>query len=122
MRSLMRRFVHPLLAGLCITTGAPRPAAARDPALAKARFLDAHLTVEKRVADLLARMTLDEKLAQLHGTWRPRDGVLVDAQQKFAPGNERARALLARGIGQISRASENEDARKNLGPRAMAEL
>jgi hypothetical protein len=34
----------------------------------------------------------------------------------------RARALLANGIGQISRASENEDARKNLGPRAMASM
>ena len=98
------------------------PAVARDPALAKARFLDARLPVDKRVADLLARMTLEEKIAQLHGTWRPRNGVLVDAELKFAPGNDKARALLANGIGQISRASENEDARKNLGPRAMAEF
>src|ERR1700754_2599487 len=93
MRSLMRRFVHPLLAGLCIAAGAPGPAAARDPALAKARFLDARLSVDKSVADLLARMTLDEKLAQLHGSWRPRDGVLVDAGLKFAAGNERPRAM-----------------------------
>jgi len=120
MSSLVRWLGCLLFTVVCIAVDSP--AVARDPALAKARFLDARLPVDKRVADLLARMTLDEKIAQLHGTWRPRDGVLVDAQLTFAPGNAKARALLANGIGEISRASENEDARKNLGPRAMAEL
>jgi beta-glucosidase len=120
----MSRPAH-LLAALCLIVlivAAGGPAAARDPALAKARFLDARLPVDARAADLLARMTLDEKIAQLHGYWRPKSGVLVDDALKFDAGNQRMRALLANGIGQISRVSENEDARKNLGPRAMAEV
>ena len=104
MCSLMRRLVPALLAGLCIAAGAPGPAAARDPALAKARFLDARLSVDKRVADLLARMTLDEKIAQLNGTWLREMAYWSTTRLKFAPGNERARALLANGLGEISRA------------------
>ena len=107
---------------LALVAGASRPAAARDASLAKARYLDPKLPMEKRVADLLARMTLDEKIAQLHGYWFPKSGVLVDDQLRPALGNDKARALLAHGLGEISRPSENEDRKKNLGPRQMAEL
>src|SRR5262249_13332505 len=43
-------------------------------------------------------------------------------QLRPALGNDKARALLAHGLGEISRPSENEDRKKNLGPRQEAEL
>ena len=119
----MKRPYGPLLiAFVSLLAGAPRPAVARDASLAKAKYLDPKLPSEKRVADLLARMTLEEKIAQLNGYWFPKSGVLVDDQLRPALGNEKARALLANGLGEISRPSENEDRKKNLGPRQMAEL
>ena len=107
---------------VAFVAGAPLPAAARDASLAKAKYLDPKLPVDKRVADLLARMTLEEKIAQLHGYWFPKSGVLVDDQLRPALLNDKAKALLANGLGEISRPSENEDRKKNLGPRQMAEL
>lgn len=53
--------------------------------------------LEERVRDLLARMTLEEKVAQLGSVW-VRD-LLEDG--KFSP--EKARKLLKNGIGQITR-------------------
>ena len=111
-----------LIAFVFLVAGAPGPAVARDASLAKAKYLDPKLPTEKRVADLLARMTLEEKIAQLNGYWFPKSGVLVDDQLRPALGNDKARALLANGLGEISRPSENEDRKKNLGPRQMAEL
>jgi beta-glucosidase len=111
-----------LLALVSLLAGAPRRAVARDASLAKAKYLDPKLPIDKRVADLLARMTLEEKIAQLHGYWFPKSGVLVDDQLRPALGNDKAKALLAHGLGEISRPSENEDRKKNLGPRQMAEL
>jgi beta-glucosidase len=111
-----------LLVFVSLPAGAPAPALARDASLAKAKYLDPKLPVEKRVADLLARMTVEEKIAQLHGYWFPKSGVLVDDQLRPALGNDKAKALLANGLGEISRPSENEDRKKNLGPRQMAEL
>ena len=59
--------------------------------------------VDARVADLLGRMTLDEKVAQLCGIWnRKRD--IQDAQGRFDPTN--AKALIGLGIGEVSRPSE----------------
>ena len=119
----MKRPYGPLLiAFVSLLAGAPGPAVARDASLAKAKYLDPKLPTEKRVADLLARMTLEEKIAQLNGYWFPKSGVLVDDQLRPALGNDKARALLANGLGEISRPSENEDRKKNLGPRQMAEL
>ena len=106
---------------LAMITGAPHFAAARDASLAKAKYLDAKLPVEKRVADLLSRMTLEEKIAQLSGYWFPKSGVFVDDQLRPALG-DKAKAVLANGLGEISRPSENEDRKKNLGPRQEAEL
>jgi beta-glucosidase len=107
---------------LAVAVAIPGRASARDASLAKAKYLDVKLPVDKRVADLLARMTLEEKIAQLHGYWFPKSGVLVDDQLRPALANDKAKALLAHGLGEISRPSENEDRKKNLGPRQMAEL
>src|SRR5215207_4140182 len=60
-------------------------------------YRDASRPIPERVHDLLERMTLDEKIAQLGSAWVYQlldDGV-------FAP--EKARALMADGIGQITR-------------------
>lgn len=66
-------------------------------------YRQANATVEARVADLLARMTLDEKVAQLQGVWtRMRE--VEDEQGRFDPTN--ARALLGLGIGEVSHPSE----------------
>ena len=83
-------------------------------------YRDAKRSVEERVADLVARMTLQEKIAQLEGTWQNRGNLkdqnqlFVDAQGGFVP--ERARVVLKNGLGQMSRPSEQR------GPRAMAEF
>jgi beta-glucosidase len=111
-----------LLAAVCLLAGAARPAGARDASLAKAKYLDPKVPVDKRVADLLARMTLEEKIAQLHGYWFPKSGVLVDDQLKPSLANDKAKSLFVNGLGEISRPSENEDRKKNLGPRQEAEL
>ena len=51
-----------------------------------------------RVEDLIGRMTLDEKLAQLGGTW---SNGLLDADGRLA--EERARDALRHGIGHVTR-------------------
>ena len=82
-------------------------------------YRDSKLPVERRVADLLSRMTLEEKVAQMEGAWENRQffsdpkTLFVDENGKFLP--DRAAVLLKNGIGEISRPSENH------GPRQMAE-
>ena len=82
------------------------------------------LSIEQRVADLLARMTLEEKLAQIESAWgnraflREAQPFLVDEKGAFLP--ERAQITLKNGLGQVSRPSENPGG--SGGPREMAEL
>ncbi len=82
------------------------------------------LSVEQRVSDLLARMTLEEKLAQIDSAWENRaflretQPFFVDEKGAFLP--ERAKVTLKNGLGQVSRPSENPGG--NGGPREMAEL
>lgn len=83
-------------------------------------YRDAKAPVEQRVADLLVRMTLEEKVAQLVGTWQNKNFIsatnprIVDEKGAFAP--EQAGVLLKYGLGEMSRPSENR------GPREMAEF
>jgi len=92
----LRRSGVPLLlaaAGLVFGIGAAPPAPPyRDPAL----------PVDARVKDLLARMTLEEKIAQVTAYWKK--DAFSDAEGRFVP--EKARLALAHGVGQISRPSE----------------
>ncbi|MFQ5698544.1 MAG: glycoside hydrolase family 3 N-terminal domain-containing protein [Myxococcota bacterium] len=60
-------------------------------------YRDPSLDVASRVADLLGRMTLDEKLAQLGGVWSTQ---LVEGE---AFSEERARSLLRHGTGHVTR-------------------
>ena len=68
------------------------------------------LPVEQRVADLLSRMTLEEKVAQTHALWM-RKALIMDAKGSFSP--EKAREALKNGMGQITRASERKGPREN---------
>jgi len=78
------------------------------------------LPIEQRVADLLARMTLEEKIAQLGGTWQNRKvehdetKFFVGKNREFLP--DRATVLLKDGLGGMSRPSEDRP------PREMAEF
>ena len=62
-----------------------------------ARYRNAAWPAEDRVEDLLARMTLDEKLAQLGCVWS------TELAESDAFSERRARERLAHGIGQITR-------------------
>src|SRR4029453_6785004 len=66
-------------------------------------YRQSNAPVETRVADLLARMTLEEKVAQLFGIWN-RKREIEDAQGRFDPTN--ATALIGSGIGEVARPSE----------------
>ncbi|HEX7960242.1 MAG TPA: glycoside hydrolase family 3 N-terminal domain-containing protein [Terriglobales bacterium] len=82
-------------------------------------YQDPKLPVEQRVADLISRMTLEEKIAQLEGAWENRDfhpdpqTMFIDEKGNFLPA--RAAVLLKYGLGEISRPSTGR------GPREMAE-
>ena len=62
-------------------------------------YRDSSKSVDARVKDLISRMTLAEKLAQLGGVW----GFEVLEDRQFSP--EKAESLIKNGIGQISRAA-----------------
>ena len=77
-----------------------------------ARYRDATLPIDARVADLLARMTLDEKLAQLGSIW---SFELFRSESEIDP--DRLRERLSDGVGQVSRVA----GATNLDPTAAAE-
>jgi hypothetical protein len=74
------------VSGVAGTTGAiaqsTRSEAARP--MADAAYWNASLPVEQRVADLLARMTLEEKIAQITTVWTNKTQ-FQDAQNRFDP-------------------------------------
>ena len=60
-------------------------------------YKDPALPIESRVSDLLARMTIEEKLAQLGSVW---SFELIGTETLDI---DRARALVGDGIGQVTR-------------------
>ena len=68
--------------------------------------------IEDRVSDLLSRMTLDEKLAQLCGIW------VFELLEDAAFSSEKAKVQIGNGIGQITRLA----GATNLDPASSAEL
>src|SRR5215469_5346146 len=77
------------------------------------------LPADRRVKDLLRRMTLEEKAAQMLCIWQKKPEVLVDAEGNFDPRKAKANFRHGRGIGQVGRPS---DAGKGKDARGMAEL
>jgi beta-glucosidase len=66
-------------------------------------YRDTARSIDERVADLLGRMTLEERMAQLEGIWQKKPEI-QDAVGRFDPA--KATTLLEHGIGEISRPSE----------------
>jgi beta-glucosidase len=103
-----------------ITLAACAPVLLRSQAQDAPAYRNPKLPIEQRLGDLLSRMTLEEKVAQLEGVWENQqfmktpESRFVDEKGAFLP--ERAAVLLADGIGQMSRPSEGR------GPREMAEF
>ncbi|MCS6823846.1 MAG: glycoside hydrolase family 3 C-terminal domain-containing protein [Cytophagaceae bacterium] len=67
-------------------------------------YKDPSLPIHQRVADLLSRMTLDEKIAQIQCLYEGKRH-LSDDNNKFS--EEKAAKLIPHGIGQIGRPFEN---------------
>lgn len=78
-------------------------------------YKNSSLPVERRVADLLSRMTLEEKVAQLTCLWANRPQVkpqtdFATDRGEFSPA--KAAEVMKHGIGQIARQRERKDPRE----------
>lgn len=81
-------------------------------------YKNPQLSIDERVKDLLARMTLEEKAAQMMCLWmeKPNDNSRVPKEQmpmggEFSP--ELAKQKMPNGIGQFARQREYRDARRS---------
>jgi beta-glucosidase len=83
------------------------------------RYKNAALPAEERVKDLMARMTLGEKAAQMVGVWNQKADTLVDERGNFDIEKARAAYAHGNGLGQVGRPN---DAGGGKNARAMAEL
>ena len=83
--------------------------AQRAPAASPA-YRDPKLAVEARVADLLRRMTVAEKVAQLQSLNWEHTYIYDTKTRRFSP--ERARKLMPHGMGEITRPSDKHDPRE----------
>jgi len=77
------------------------------------------LAPDKRANDLLSRMTLEEKAAQMMCVWQQKADTLVDAEGKFDLQKARRHFKKGHGLGQVGRPS---DAAGGRNARATAEL
>ncbi len=91
-----------------------KPSAAKLPP-----YKDPSVSAARRVKDLLSRMTLEEKAAQMMCVWQKKSETLVDADGNFALGKAKAAFRKGHGPGQVGRPS---DAGKGKNAREMAEL
>ncbi len=81
------------------------------------RYRDQRFSPEERAGDLLGRMTIEEKVAQMLCIWGQKKLMLFDRDGELS--SEKMRSLLKDGIGQIGRLS---DSCGGLGPLEMANL
>lgn len=93
-------------------------------AAAQSAYRDASLPVADRVADLLGRMTVAEKVAQLTCVWNKKLDLLLDDTGAFDPAKARkhfglGEGGLGEGLGQVGRPG---DAHDGATPRGFAEL
>jgi len=91
----------------------------KSPAAHPPAYKNRALPTAKRVKDLLARMTLEEKAAQMMCVWQKKSETLVDAEGNFDLKKARAAFKHGHGLGQVGRPS---DAGKGKNAREMAEL
>ncbi|MEJ5260646.1 MAG: glycoside hydrolase family 3 N-terminal domain-containing protein [Anaerohalosphaeraceae bacterium] len=85
----------------------------------KPSYLNSSLPVEKRVQDLLSRMTLEEKVAQMLCVWNEKKTTLLNEKGEFDPDKAKASYREGFGLGQVGRPS---DAGGGTTPRQTAEL
>jgi beta-glucosidase len=93
--------------------------AAGQVAIAQAPYRNSQLPIEQRVADLLSRMTLEEKAAQMLCVWQRKAALLLDEQGNFSLEKARANFGHGNGLGQVGRPS---DAGGGKNARQMAKL
>ena len=91
------RIIGALAALACVATGAAIAAPSRP------TYKDPSQPVERRVEDLLGRMTLDEKVAQMLTVWEHKDRIQAPDGAFSAA---RAEAAYPNGVGQIARPSD----------------
>ncbi len=87
----------------------PGGAAGQQPGGPRPDYRDPALPTPRRVEDLLGRMTLEEKVAQMMCLWSAKSQ-FTDARGRFDPA--RAPAWLRTGIGRIERPSDGHGARE----------
>ncbi len=89
-------------------------------------YLDPHRSIPERVSDLLSRMTLEEKAAQMHALWLilSEDGEHRPRQDDFTGGTDPAavKKALRHGLGQISRPLGSHGVEPKRGVRALNRL
>jgi len=102
------------------------PSANRDSAKRPPAYKDSRLPAEKRVADLLARMTLEEKAAQMVCVWQKKSEMLLDGAGNFDFARAKAAFKKGHGLGQVGRPSDagapSAEPWKGQTARGMAEL
>jgi beta-glucosidase len=82
-------------------------------------YKNPQLPPARRARDLLSRMTLEEKAAQMVCIWQKKAEMLVDGEGNFDLAKAKAHFKDGHGLGQVGRPS---DAGKGRNPRQMAEL
>ncbi len=82
-------------------------------------YKNSDLSAARRVKDLLSRMTLEEKAAQMMCVWQKKAETLVDDDGDFDLHKAKAAFKHGRGLGQVGRPS---DAGRGKNARQMAEL
>ena len=97
----MRLSATARLCGLTIVAAITHQALAAQ--ATKATYMDRNAPVEARVEDLLARMTLEEKVAQLMSIWDAKSEVF-DAKLEFDPAKMAQK--YPNGIGEFARPSD----------------
>ena len=88
-------------------------------------YRNAALPAARRAKDLLRRMTLEEKAAQMVCVWQKKTETLVDESGNFDPAKAQAAFGEGHGLGQVSRPSDAGGARDSAecrNARTMAEL
>ena len=81
---------------LCAAAALARPAAADESA--PAPYRDASVRVENRVADLLGRMTIDEKIGQITGAWIHMD----DVEESGLTPEQYFKKVIPNGVGSVA--------------------
>ncbi|HEY5909276.1 MAG TPA: glycoside hydrolase family 3 N-terminal domain-containing protein [Verrucomicrobiae bacterium] len=93
---------------------------------AVAPYRNLNLPAARRAKDLLARMTLEEKAAQMVCIWQQKQQKLLDKEGRFDPERAKAAFRNGRGLGQVGRPSDSGsppgEPWKGQTARGMAEL